>query len=321
VQSANWLPALDLLAELVRLPVLDRGEFEALKAARVERAEKQAASPAEVGRTAYRAALLGADHPLARPVSGTAGSLGDVTYEELVGFAGAYLAPGSLILSVAGPHEPEDVFGAVAERFASAAPAPEAAASPPWPQTAEPLTGELASPVEVTLGADQARIYLGRIGEAAAEDRAGLTLLAAIASDRLAMTLREERGLAYRLGASVSFSEKPALAWMTVEIGTRPDNREEALTGLREQLESLRARMADDEEIGRVRAVLASRALMRRMTAVNRARYLGLRAFRGVAAREDLDALEALDRVSREQLERLAVEWLDPARYRVVVVR
>ncbi len=59
---------------------------------------------------------------------------------------------------------------------------------------------------------------------------------------------------------------------------------------------------------------------MRRMTAVNRARYLGLRAFTGVAAREDLDALEALETVSREQLERLAGEWLDPARYRVVVV-
>ncbi len=169
-----------------------------------------------------------------------------MTHEELVEFAGAYLDPRALILSVAGPHEPEDVFGAVAERFASAAPGP-------WrlrrcrpgrrPRSA-------GSPVEVALGADQAKIYLGRIGEAAAADRAGLTLLAAIASDRLAMTLREERGLAYRLGASVSFSEEPALAWLTVEMGTRPENRDEALAGLRGQLESLRARMVDDEEIG-----------------------------------------------------------------------
>ena len=172
----------------------------------------------------------------------------------------------------------------------------------------------------MALGADQAKIYLGRIGAAIAADRPGLTLLAAVASDRLAMTLREEQGLAYRLGASVSFSAEPALAWLTVEMGTRPDNRDEALTGLRAQMESLRAHMVDEEEIARIRAVLASRALMRRMTAVNRARYLGLRAFRGVAAREDLDALEALEMVSREQLERLADEWLDPARYRVVVV-
>ena len=65
---------------------------------------------------------------------------------------------------------------------------------------------------------------------------------------------------------------------------------------------------------------VVSSSLMRRMTAVNRARYLGLRAFSGVEAREDLDALDSIDRISRDQLVRLASEWLDPARHRVVVV-
>ena len=315
VQAGNWLPALDLLAELVRLPALAEGEFETLHTARLVRAEKEASSPAEVGTAAYRAALLGGDHPLASPVVGTPASLGNVTHERLVEFAGAYLGPRALILSVVGPHEPEDVFGAVAERFASAEPGPGWSPARPWP-----LTGAAGPPIEVALGADQARIYLGRIGAAAAADRPGLTLLAAIASDRLAMTLREEQGLAYRLGASVAFADEPATAWLTVQMGTRPENRDQALAGLRGQMDGLRTQMVEEEEIDRIRAVLESRALMRRMTAVNRARYLGLRAFRGVAEREDLDALEALDQVSRDQLERLAAEWLDPARYRVVVV-
>ncbi|MCP4203836.1 MAG: insulinase family protein [bacterium] len=315
VQSGNWLPALDLLAELVRLPALGQGEFETLHAARLVRAEKQASSPTEVGRTAYRAALLGADHPLARPLVGSPASLGRLTHEDLVEFADAYLGARALVLSVVGPHEPEDVFGAVAERFASAAPGPESPTVTSWP-----LTGTPGPAVEVALGADQAKIYLGFIDEVAAADRPGLTLLAAIASDRLAMTLREELGLAYRLGASVAFSAEPALAWLTLEMGTRPENRDQALAGLRSQMDGLRTRMVDDEDIERIRAVLRSRALMRRMTAVNRARYLGLRAFTGVEAREDLDALEALDQVSRDQLERLAREWLDPARHRAVIV-
>jgi predicted Zn-dependent peptidase len=315
VQADNWLPALDLLAELVRLPALDRAEFEALHSTRIVRAEKEAASPTEVGRAAYRAALLGAEHPLARPVVGTPESLGQISHEELVEFAGTYLAPRGLILSAVGPHEAEDLFGAVAERFASAPPGAEWSPVAPWP-----LTGEAGPAVEVALEADQARIYLGRIDEVAPADRPGLRLLAAIASDRLAMTLREELGLAYRLGASVTFSEEPALAWLTVEMGTRPENSDQALAGLRSQMDSLRTSMVEDEEIARIRAVLKSRALMRRMTAVNRARYLGLRAFSGVAAREDLDALEALDGVSRDQLASLAGAWLDPARYRVVVV-
>ena len=315
VPARRWLPALDLLAELVRLPALAESEFETLLAARLARAEKEASSPTEVGRAAYRAALLGAEHPLAAPVAGTAAGLGAVTHGELLEFAAAYLAPRGLILSVVGPQEPEDVYGAVEERFAAAAAGPEPPPAPAWT-----VTGEPGPPVEVALGADQAKIYLGRIAELAAADRPALTLLAAIASDRLAMTLRESSGLAYRLGAAVSFAADPAAAWLTVEMGTRPENRDEALAGLRQQMASLAAEMVDDDEIQRVRAVLESRALMRRMTAVNRARYLGLRAFTGVAAREDLDALAALGEVSRGQLERLAGEWLDPGRYRVVVV-
>jgi predicted Zn-dependent peptidase len=318
VQTGNWLPALDLLAELVRLPALAQTEFKTLRAARLIRAEKVASSPSEVGRSVYRAALLGEDHPLARPVLGTAASLKKVTHADLLEFADAYLGARALLLSVVGPHEPEDVFGAIAERFAGAAPMDDWAAVPSWPLTAEP-----GAAVEVALGADQARIYLGLIGEidpADSTERAGLRLLAAIASDRLAMTLREEMGLAYRLGASTTFSAEPALAWFTLEMGTRPENRDEALAGLRSQMESLRAQMVDDVDIDRIRAVLKGRALMRRMTAVNRARYLGLRAFTGVESREDLDALEAGDQVSREQLERLARTWLDPARYRVVIV-
>ncbi len=315
VQAGNWLPALDLLAELARLPALEPDELETLRASRRVRAEKEASSPTEVGRIAYRKALLGADHPRAQPVVGSPADLDRMTHEGLVDFATAYLAPQGLILSVVGPHEPEDVFGAVAERFTSAAAGPALAPVPPWPPTGEP-----GPVVEVNLGAEQSKIYLGLIDEAAAGDRPGLTLLAAIASDRLAMTLREESGLAYRLGAFASFSAKPALAWLTLEMGTRPENRAEALAGLREQMDGLRRHMVGEEEIDRIRAVLGSRALMRRMTAVNRARYLGLRAFTGVSAREDLDALAALDEVSRDELVRLADEWLDPARYRVVVV-
>ena len=63
------------------------------------------------------------------------------------------------------------------------------------------------------------------------------------------------------------------------------------------------------------------RSLMRRMSAINRARSLGLRAFRGVASADDVDALDAMDAVSRDDLVRLANTWLDPDGFRVVITR
>jgi predicted Zn-dependent peptidase len=104
-------------------------------------------------------------------------------------------------------------------------------------------------------------------------------------------------------------------------MGTRPDNLELAREGLRREMARLRDGMAGEEEIRRVRAERRGRALMRRMTAINRARYLGLRAMTGVPAHEDLDALDAMDRVTREDLARLGQEWLEAERFRVVIVR
>lgn len=315
VPSENWLAALDLLAELVRAPAFAEEEFEPLLQARIRRAAKQESDPSEQGSRAYAAALLGADHPLVSPVGGWPASLRGLTHRELKAFSRDYLAPGGMILSLVGPQDPDDVLGAVGERFAGGRPV-SASSPPPWPTTDRP--GE---PVVREVGADQARIYLGRISPLPAERRAGLRLLASLLSDRLARTLREEQGLAYRLGATAQISAAPDQGWLTVWIGTRPDNIEVARAGLIEQMERLRNEMAGQEEIDRVRAERRGRALMRRMTAINRARYLGLWAFTGHPAAEDLETLDAVDGVSREELANLAEEWLRPEAYRVVIVR
>jgi len=314
VPSANWLPALDLLAELVQLPRLDGEEFTRLQTARVERANKDAVSPVEQGRRAYRVALLGDDHPEARPLGGTPESLAAVSVEELRTFFDSYFDPAGMILSVVGPAEPEDLFGAVAERFGGVNTGAELPSVPPWP-----LTGAPGPRVEREIGTEQARVYFGRIAELDADDRAGLRLLTSVLSDRLLRTIREEQGLSYRLGASVNVAVDRG--WLTVMVGTRPENIEAVIAGVGEQMNRLRQEMAGGEEIDRLRAVQGSRALMRSMTAVNRARALALEAFTGQSSADDPVSIEALAAVERATLERLAAQWLDAERFQVVVVR
>jgi predicted Zn-dependent peptidase len=247
-------------------------------------------------------------------VAGAPGSLDGLTREELAAFARTHLAPGRLVISIVSPWPAEDVAAAVEERFASAHPGPALGPVPPIPVTSEP-----GPPVVVELGAPQARLQLGRIAPLAAEDRAGLRLLAAILSHRLARTIREEQGLAYSLGASASVYDDHG--WLTVVVDTRADNLEAARAGVGVEMQRLRESMAEQDEVDRVRATRRARALMRRLPAVNRARALGMRAFTGRADADDADALVALDRVGREELARLARTWLLPERFRVVVVR
>jgi len=314
--SDGWLAALDLLAEIVRAPRLADEDLAAVLPSRIRRAEQDSASPGAAGAAAYDAAMLGPDHPSTHPVGGRPDSLAAIDGDGLRSFARSYLAPEALIVAVVGPHEPEDVAGAVAERFPAAPAGIEWTPAPPWPETADP-----GPEVVREVGAEQSRLYLGRIADAPARDRPALTLLADLLSDRLARTVREELGLAYSLGAGVEFSSSPERAWWTVSVGTRPDNLAAALDAVRSEIARLRDAMASRDEIDRVRAERRGRALMRRMSAINRARLLGLRAFTGVASSDDVDRLDAVDRVTREELERLARTWLDPDRFRVVIAR
>jgi zinc protease len=189
-------------------------------------------------------------------------------------------------------------------------------ATAPWP-----VTGAPGDPVDIEVGAEQSRLYLGRIADLAPADRPSVELLAAILSERLGRSVREELGIAYSIGAGASFRASPDRAWLSVSMGTRPDNLDRALEAIRATMRGLVNDMADDEEIDTIRAERRGRALMRRMAAVNRARLIGLRAWTGVGSSEDVDVLDAVDRVTRDDLARMAEDWLDPERFRVVIAR
>ena len=314
VPSENWLPALDVLAEMVRTPRLDPADLGTLLAERIKNANKVASSPSERSSTAYRVAMLGEADPETHPVGGTEASLAGITAEELRAFASDYFAPGGLIITAVSPAEPEDVFGAIAERFDTQTPSKEHPVIPSWP-----LTQPSGQPRVVEIGGKQAQVMMGRIAGLSPEDRAGVRLLAAILSDRMERTIREQKGLAYRLGASASIAADRG--WLTVNVGTRPENVDTVVNAIREQMARLRSDMAGADEIDRVRAMQRGRALMRQMTAVNRARALGLRAFEGLPPADDPESLDAIDHVDRATLERLAKSWLEPGGYQVVVVR
>lgn len=314
VPSENWLPALDLLAEMVRTPRLDPADLGALLAERIKNANKVAVSPSERSTVAYRVAMLGEASPETHSVGGSEASLAGITADELRAFASDYLAPAGLIVTAVSPAEPEDVFGAIAERFDTQASAKERTAVPAWP-----LTQQSGEPKVVEIGAKQAQVMMGRIADLTPDDRAGVRLLAALLSDRMDRTIREQQGLAYRLGATAAIAADRG--WMTISVGTRPDNVDTVVGAVREQMARLRGEMAGADEIDRVRAMQRGRALMRQMTAVNRARALGLRAFEGLPPADDPETLDAIDRVDRATLERLAKGWLEPGGYQTVIVR
>lgn len=314
VPAAEWLPALDLVAEMVRLPVLDASELGALRDVRIARARKLSASPRERASLAYRQAMLGAGHVLARALGGTPESLAAIQREDLQSFAASYLDPRGLIVSVVGPQDAGEMLGAVAERFAAASTATARPTIPAWP-----ITGDAGPPVEVQVGADQSEIHIGRVAPLDAGSRPAMVLMTAVLSDRLSRRVRETDGLAYSVGASVELSADRA--WLTVAMGTRPENVEKAIASTRAEMARLASEAVPDAELARIRASCRSRSLMRRMSAINRARALALEAFTGIAGEDDVGMLDAMDAVDARAIARAAADWLKPDGMRVVIAR
>ncbi|HSN55839.1 MAG TPA: insulinase family protein, partial [Candidatus Sulfomarinibacteraceae bacterium] len=211
--------ALLMLAEMVRVPAWDDAGWSS--AAAGHRAAREADNRgAERAEQLFLGALLGADHPLARPVSGPAG--GAVAGPEVVrGFwadwPGGYFAPNRLVLTVASPAAPEETLSLIASVFAGGPAA--APARGPYP---DPLPAAAAPPVEIG-DAPQVTVMWGRAAAVEPQHRAPLLVAMDALSDRMTAVIREREGLAYRLGAGVrALPEGAWVLWATV--GTRPEN-------------------------------------------------------------------------------------------------
>jgi predicted Zn-dependent peptidase len=97
-------------------------------------------------------------------------------------------------------------------------------------------------------------------------------LAGALLSDQLEFELRERRGLAYSMGASIA-------PWagrmrLLVTMGTRRENLDEAIEGIRRGVASFTP--GDGAAVRRAAAAWRGRMLMRRLTRINQAYFLGI---------------------------------------------
>ena len=161
---------------------------------------------------------------------------------------------------------------------------------------------------------------MGAIVEVPESARAALAVASLVLSDRLQMDLRETRGLAYSIGASLgTLGEDRGL--FSVWMGTAPDNLEQAETEIRRVVSELRAGPIGSDEIQRVVAARVGRILMRRLPSQNQAMYDGLSLFHGRPTGGNLEFLEAMSTLNPEQVAEAAKRYVDPERWAVAIVR
>jgi len=127
-------------------------------------------------------------------------------------------------------------------------------------------------------------------------------------SSRLFSRLRDDRGLAYAVGATSSPNR--ALGSLTLYIGTSRERMDESAAGLSEIIDEVIATKPTRDEMDRARNLIAGRFLFDHQKTSRRAHYLGFFEFMGLGWEHDLRFIDRIAAVSAEDVQDAARRFL-----------
>ena len=289
---------LRLLAEMVSQPLLTKDAFDQAKKMVISLSTTAASStPKVAGRMLYD--NLFKENPGFGWTLGNANDIKQFNFEEVKAFHDKLYNPSNLLLTISGNLPIGEVMEFVKTNFGRE-----------WGDArwqAPEFTLKLNKPgreVRHKVGKSQSYIIIANSCEVEEEDQATLHILSSIFSDRLAFNLREQQGLAYSIGAY--FPKYKDAHWYSITMGTRPENIEKAVSGIREEIRSVRESSFDGKEVQRTINAALGRRGMRRMDRVGQAYYISMEILDGKSPEADDQYGEKLKAVTPQDLSRLA---------------
>ena len=296
--AANGLAVLELLVSLIQHGSFTDEDFQRVRQEQITVLERDQSSTRSRASALLDEALYG-EHPLVLPPEGSPLTLGELDFNQIRVVYRKAFAPENLIFAVVGPLAHQELRDNL-ERLLPGRGKPTPGL-PPLPLTSQPAT------VTDTMGGELAAIRLGSIFPADSADRPALGLLVSILSDRLAMDLRETRGLSYRAGAGVSVVGETGTftAYLNPPV-ERLDEGREALTGF---ISGFDAATITQEELDTIRSARRGRLMLRRLSSMSQAYYLAMAELENDIAGY-LEAVTAYDGVQLADLQRVAGRYL-----------
>jgi predicted Zn-dependent peptidase len=302
--------AFDVMGDMIWRPRF--GELEAEREVVLEEIAMYEDDPQDRVFDLLGTAVFG-DHPLGRPVIGTAEAIAAVTREQLQSFHDARYRPGSVVIAAAGSVEHAALVELAEAAYSEGDGAgPRTAPKPPAEQPGfEPRVCFFEKATE------QYHVCAGGPGMPRDDDRRfALRVLEGIlggtSSSRLFQEIRERRGLAYSV---FTYSNLYAhTGEVGLYVGTRPENLAEALSVVAAELRRAVLDAATEEELVRSRENLKGRMVLGLESTSARMGRLGGAVLTGMPVLSVDEVIERIDAVSLEDVRALAGELYVPER-------
>jgi predicted Zn-dependent peptidase len=302
--------ALDVMSDMVFEPMF--AELDAEREVVLEEIAMYEDAPQELVHDLIAEAVFG-DHPLGRPVIGTAEVISAIPRDAIAAYHRSKYVPGNIVVSAAGSIEHDHVVDLVQRALER-----RSAGSPSGPHLRPPLVQ--APPPRLRFqrkDTEQYHVCLAAPGISRSDRRRfAASLLDAIlggsASSRLFQEIREKRGMAYAVYSFVS--QYTDTGQIGVYLGTREDNLAEALAITADQIGDIAGGNLPARELDRAKENLKGRILLSMESTSTRMNRLG----KSLITDSELLSIDRIvaevDAVEAESVCELAAALLAPER-------
>ncbi len=298
--------ALDVMGDMVLRPAYP--DIDSERQVVIEEIAMYEDEPSDKVHDVLGEAIFG-DHPLGRPIIGTAEVVGSVPVPQIAAYHDSRYVGSNLVVAGAGNLDHDRLVELVQQLAPAPAGSVDAAERAP-----DALSPRACFHTKTT---EQYHLCLGAPGIPRGDDRRFAlrvldTILGGSTSSRLFQEVREKRGLAYSV---YSYSSQYVDSGQVgVYVGTRPDNVGKAMDVIGAELRRIVTDPVDPSELERAKENVKGRLALSLESTLTRMNRLGGSVLMGVPLLSLDEMVAAIEDVSADDVQALAAELFAPER-------
>lgn len=316
--SKNLVPAMDIFADVVLNPSFASEEVERARREILADINRQGDN---LLRTTVNLFLdtLYTEHPYKLNPLGTSENVNVFDSKALKDFYQKYARPENLVITVVGNVNQDEVLEIIKKDFGGME---KGRMTKPVIQADAPPS-EVREKIDTKKDKAQTHILLGFQGPTLMDDdHYSIEVLNTILSGmggRLFLELRDKRSLAYTVTSFYTPGLEPG--FLGVYIGTAPQKEEEAIQGMKEQLELLLREGVTDEEISRAQNYLVGNFEISLQQNSAQAAKITFDELYGIGWEEYNSYPEKIYAVTKEDVIEAAKKYIDLDKYTIAIVK
>ena len=307
-----------LLADMLQHPAFHKQEFERVRTQILGEIVSDDDDPGNVAMKAFHQ-LIFHGHPYSWPAHGTEETLNKITVADIQQFHAREYLPNQTILVIVGDLTQDQVAALVQTHFGSwkkGTPSPY--------QMKKPASIERKMVQLIEKDLTQSTIVLGHTGISRTNpDYYAVTVMNYILgaggfSSRLMDSIRDKQGLAY--GIMSQFDSRLMPGAFFISLQTRTDVTNQAIAGVLTEIKGMRDAPVTDQELNEAKSFIVGSFPLRVDSSAKLANVLAQVELYNLGLDYFTQYPKAIEKVTKDDVLRVAKQYLDPQHYALVVV-